>query len=133
MKTTTAYNNLFSMNARIFARTLALAVSFTVAPSPSMAATPMGQSFGSPREAVAALQRAADATSLTELRKIFGPKLDEIANPDRVQATNETAMFAAALRETNRLIAIAERRMAIEYGPDATLFPVPLVENAGRW
>jgi hypothetical protein len=58
---------------------------------------------------------------------------DEVANPDRVQATNEVAIFAAALRETNRLIAVNEKRVIVEYGREAVPFPIPLVEKAGRW
>jgi hypothetical protein len=79
------------------------------------------------------LQRAAAAADFTRLRVIFGSKLDEIANPDRVQATNEVTTFAAALSETNRLVPIAGKRMAVEYGRDRSSFPVPLAESAGRW
>src|SRR5687767_7048407 len=108
MKTKTAYKNMIT---KIFVRALAVAVAVTICSSPSAAAPATGQSFGSAREAVAALQRAAETANVASLREIFGPKFDEIANPDRVQATNHVAAFAAAMRETNRLVAIAERRM----------------------
>jgi hypothetical protein len=98
-----------------------------------MAATDKGREFAKPQEAVVALQSAASSGNFAELRSLFGPTLDEIANPDQVQAANEVATFAKALRETNRLVAVAAKRMAIEYGPNATLFPVPLVESTGRW
>ncbi|MCI0747202.1 MAG: DUF2950 domain-containing protein [Verrucomicrobia subdivision 3 bacterium] len=151
MKPTTIYNNALLMNAQmnrrspinarrnsraraLFVRALAVAAALALWQSPeALAATPTGKSFATPQEAVAALERAASAASLTELRAIFGPGLDEIANPDRVQATNELATFASGLSETNRLVPIAQKRLAIEYGPEATLFPVPLVENSGRW
>jgi hypothetical protein len=120
------------MHSHIFR--LLLVAAFTVFESSSLTAATAGRTFASPSEAVTALQRAASATSLTELRAIFGSGLDEIANPDRVQATNEVAAFAAALRETNRLVpVIAGKRMILEYGADGTPFPVPLVAEAGRW
>src|SRR6185503_5724981 len=35
--------------------------------------------------------------------------------------------------ETNRLVRAGEHRMILEYGREVTPFPVPLVENGGRW
>ena len=134
MKLKTIYENGFSMSSKTLLCALALAAGFNFWQSPNtFGATAAGQSFATPREAVTALERAASAASLTQLRALFGPKLDEIANPDKVQATNEVAAFAEALRETNRLVALGEKRMGIEYGSEGTLFAVPLVENAGRW
>jgi Protein of unknown function (DUF2950) len=122
------------MKAKTLARVLALAAACHVWPSPNaMAADPSGQSFATPREAVTALERAASVADFAKLRAIFGSKLDEIANPDQVQATNELAAFAAALHETNRLVALGQKRMAVEYGRDRSSFPVPLVQSAGRW
>ena len=126
--------NMLCMSAKTFAQGLALVATFCVWQSPKLVgATISGQSFATPREAVAALERAASTMNHTEFRAIFGPGLDEIVNPDRVQATNEMAVFAAALLETNRLVAAGSNRMVLEYGHDATPFAAPLVENAGRW
>jgi hypothetical protein len=97
------------------------------------AADTPGQSFATPSEAVIMLESAAAAADFTKLRAIFGSKLDDISNPDRVQSTNEIKTFAAALRETNRLVSLSGKRMAVEYGPDRSSFPVPLVQSAGRW
>jgi hypothetical protein len=133
MKLTTLCK-VFSMSLQIPVRCLALVTAFAFwHPSNLPAATGMGRDFATPREAVIALGHAASAASLPELRAIFGPSLDEIANPDLVQATNEVAAFASVLRETNRLVAVGEKRMVLEYGHGATLFPVPLVEQGGRW
>lgn len=131
MKSNQHRNRGFLMKPKLFLQFLTVAAAFALLPAKAVGAT--GRSFNSPRDAFEALQHAANSASLTELRAIFGPRLDEIANPDKVQATNEVAAFAAAVRETNRWVPIAERRLALEYGPDRTLFPVPLVENAGRW
>ena len=92
-----------------------------------------GQSFATADEALVALERAASAADFTKLRAIFGSGFDQITNPDQVQATNELAAFAAALHETNRLVTIGKQRMAVEYGPDRSSFPVPLTESDGRW
>ena len=134
MKPAAILANVFPMNLNTFIRSFLVAVTLTLCQSAKAASTTAtGQSFATPRDAVKALERAASAGNLAELRSIFGPGLDEIANPDKVQATNEVAAFVAALRETNRLVALGEKRMAIEFGNEATLFPVPLVENSGRW
>ena len=122
------------VRAKAFAGVLALAAACNVWPIlKATAADAPGQSFATPRDAVMELQRAAAAADFRKLRAIFGSRLDEIANPDWVQATNEVTAFAAALRETNRLVSIGGRRMAVEYGRDRSSFPVPLVESAGRW
>lgn len=97
------------------------------------AATPEGQTFKTPREAVTALERALSTKDLDALRKIFGPGLEDLINPDLVQATNEFRTVAAAVSETNRLVAAGEHRMILEYGRDVTPFPVPLVQDGGKW
>jgi len=101
--------------------------------SATHAATATGQTFATPREAVTALERALSAKDLKALRNIFGPGLTNLINPDLVQATNEFRHVAAAVNETNRLVAAGQGRMILEYGSDITPFPVPIVQNAGRW
>ncbi len=123
------------MITKIFLRGLALITAFSLWNDASnlFAAAPAGQTFATPREAVTALEKAATANNLTELRAIFGPGFSEIANPDLVQATNEVTTFAAALRENNKLVAKGEKRMVIEFGKENSEFPVPLIESSGRW
>ena len=133
MKPTTTRNKV-PMKSKIVACALALAGASSLWLSTnSVGATPSGKSFTTPQEAVTALEHAASAASLTELRMIFGPGLDKIANPDKVQATNDVALFAAALHETNRLVALNPKRMILEYGHDATPFAVPLIQDSGGW
>ena len=127
-------NHMTNMSAKIFPLTFSVVAVLVAAQVSNLgAASPGGREFAKPQEAVTALERAASAASVPDLRAIFGPMFDEVANPDKVQATNEVAIFAAALRETNRLVAVNARRMILEYGRDAVPFAVPLVENAGRW
>jgi hypothetical protein len=92
-----------------------------------------GKTFASPEAAVAALAGAVKTTNRAELHAIFGPAVDEIVNPDAVQAANEFAAFAAALGETNRLVRESETRRALEVGPEHWPFPVPLVQKERRW
>lgn len=132
MKTST-YSSMLQIHLRNCACGLLVASVLLNSPQIAAAATPAAHEFATPKEAVAALERAASELSWTKLRDIFGPALDEIANPDRVQATNEVAAFATALRQNSRLVATGDKQMALEYGPDATRFPVPLLEKGGRW
>ena len=54
--------------------------------------------------AVQALRAALDDNDSNELRQIFGPAFEKIANSDPVEATNELKLFAAAIEESNSLI-----------------------------
>ena len=92
-----------------------------------------GTTFATPEEAVAALAGAVNTTNRTELHAIFGPAADDLVNPDAVQAANEFAEFAAALGETNRLVRESDTRCVLELGNDPWPFPVPIVQEDGRW
>jgi hypothetical protein len=135
MKLASLCQGIFLMNSKIVFRSLVLISAFSLwhNASNAFAASSAGQTFATPREAVAALGKAAAANSLKELRAIFGPEFSEIANPDLVQATNEVTAFAAAFRESNKLMAAGEKRMVLQFGRDNTEFPVPLIESSGRW
>jgi hypothetical protein len=121
---------IYSMNLRgsflLFAG-LALAISQATASELG------GLAFGTPEEAVKALQQALAAKDVTRLRAIFGPELEDIVNPDSVQATNEFVAVATAMDESNRLVPAGDGQMELEYGKDKSMFPVPLVKNSGRW
>jgi hypothetical protein len=92
-----------------------------------------GKTFASPEAAVAALASAVKATNRAELHAIFGPAVERIVNPDAVQAANEFAAFAAALRETNSLARESETRRVLELGTEHWPFPVPIVKKDGLW
>ena len=98
-----------------------------------IAGTPGGLGYNTPDEAVAALQKAASDKDTTQLRAIFGPEVENISNPDPVAATNEVSKAAIAMGEYKHLIKAADDRMILEYGPDKTWFPVPLVKTNGKW
>jgi hypothetical protein len=99
----------------------------------SLPAAETGRTFATPDAAVAALAGAVSTTNQTELRAIFGPATDDLVNPDAVQAANEFTSFAAALAETNHLARESATRCILELGNDAWPFPVPIVQEDGRW
>jgi hypothetical protein len=108
---------------------LALVLGLPVATS----AADTGETFATPEEAVSALVTATTAQSGEALRAIFGPAAAELANPDRVQATNEFNAFNTALNATNRLVHESETKCVLELGTNSWPFPVPIVKKDGRW
>jgi len=94
---------------------------------------PDGQAFNAPEEAVQTLKVALAAKDLNQLGLIFGSRLDEIVNPDRVQATNEFKMVASKIQESNSLVPAGTNRMALQFGAEKDLFPIPLVQSKGKW
>lgn len=93
----------------------------------------MGKAFATPQAAVSALSTAANSHDLSRFREIFGPGVEELKNPDRVQATNEMEAFAAALNETNELVRESDTNFELDVGSDAWPFPVPIVQRGGQW
>jgi len=89
--------------------------------------------FSTPGDAVTALTTAVDAKNRNALRTIFGPALADIENPDLVQATNDLSAFAAALAQTNVLVHDSDSHCTLEVGPDLWPFPIPIVEQDGKW
>ncbi len=89
--------------------------------------------FSTPDEAVAALSVAANAKDRDALRAIFGSELSGIENPDLVQASNDMVTFATALDATNMLVHDSDTNCTLEVGEDFWPFPIPLVEQDGKW
>jgi hypothetical protein len=105
----------------------------TLATPPALRAADAAQTYATPEEAVAALANAVKTHDGDALRAIFGPAIADLQNPDRVQATNEFNAFAAALEAAHRLIRKAPTNCVLELGTNAWPFPVPLVQQGGRW
>jgi len=94
---------------------------------------PQGRGFTSPELAIKSLRTALAEKNLDELRKIFGPEINDIINPDLVEATNEFVKATAALDAGNSLVASGTNRFILQYGADQNLFPVPIVQTGGEW
>jgi hypothetical protein len=82
---------------------------------------------------VTALRSATASADTNALRAIFGPGAEDLANPDRVQATNELANFNSALAEKNHLARSSDAFVILEVGDDLWPFPVPIVKKNGGW
>jgi hypothetical protein len=100
---------------------------------PAVHGADSGQTFASPEEAVAALVAAASAHDLDAFRVIFGPASAEIQNPDQVQAANELDLFTAACGQHRQILRVSDARCVLEVGEDHWPFPIPLVQQEGRW
>src|SRR5262245_17230114 len=124
----------YRMKLQILRRSLLLLASLAVLAARSLLASePGGSGFAAPQEAVTALHQALTAKDVNKLRAIFGPRLDDIINPDAVEATNEFVTVVRAMDESNRLIDSGADRKILEYGNDKNLFPVPLVKRRDQW
>ncbi|MBX3733302.1 MAG: DUF2950 domain-containing protein [Verrucomicrobiae bacterium] len=97
------------------------------------AADEVPRTFPTPDAAVAALADAARNHDWTGLRALFGMATDELVATDRVQATNELGNFAEAFAAHHRLLEETATRRVLEVGTHAWPFPVPLVQQHGRW
>lgn len=93
----------------------------------------MGQAFPTPQAALSALSQAVHSLDTSRLREIFGPGLEDLENPDQVQATNELEAFGADLNVTNALVRRSDTSFEVDFGPDAFPFPVPIVQKDGQW
>jgi hypothetical protein len=89
--------------------------------------------YATPEEAVAELRVATSNADTNAMRVIFGPAVDDLYNPDRVQASNDYAKFSAALIATNHLVHVSDSKVVLEVGEDLWPFPVPLVKERGGW
>jgi len=89
--------------------------------------------FATPTDAVLALSIAVNTTNRDQLRAIFGPAIANLQNPDDMQATNDLAIFARALSQTNWLEHETNGDWTLEAGTNSWPFPIPLVTQDGKW
>jgi hypothetical protein len=116
-----------SIAGRVLAGALAIGALLTIK------AAETGKVFSSPEEAAAALGAAASARNVQALRVIFGPALEDLENPDRVQATNDLNEFISVFNQTNWIARESDSKCILELGNDAWPFPVPITKEAGGW
>jgi hypothetical protein len=91
------------------------------------------QTFGSPDEAVSALVTAATNHDTNALHAMFGPEGHKLVSPDAVQAGEEFKMFVQRLAEKTQLTTNSEANITLDIGADGWPFPIPLVNQDGRW
>jgi len=115
------------INQFVLAFVLALTVPLSINAATS------GKVFARPEDAVAELRTVTSTRDPEALRALFGTEVEELQNPDQVQATNDLATFYAALMATNQLVRVSDTNIVIEVGNDSWPFPIPLVKERGGW
>jgi len=108
---------------------LGLPANISAAPNNSA----IGKVYATPEAAVSDLKTAAANADTNAMRRIFGPAVESLENPDQVQAKNDFAKFSAALNATNHLVHVSNTKIILEAGEDLWPFPVPLVKERGGW
>ena len=92
------------------------------------------RSFATPEEAVRALTSAAGASTIDELRGIFGADSQElIDSSDAATARANREVFTVAMAEGWRLVDQGAGRKTLVIGNEGWPFPVPLVKTGSRW
>jgi hypothetical protein len=121
--------------ARPLCATLAWAVALAMLLSVTLRARAADahRTFATPGEAVAALRTAAKNQDQAALRAIFGPALEDIENPDRVQATNDITEFAAAMNENVHLTQESDTKYVLDVGSNLWPFAIPIVKRDAKW
>ena len=89
--------------------------------------------FATPDQAVAALTKAVSAKDTNALRSLFGPALDEIANPDPVQRAHNLTLFARRLAEATKLSRKNDHTVVLIAGKDDWPFAIPVVKKDDQW
>ena len=93
-----------------------------------------GRTFGSPEQAVAALQSAVKGGKIEEVVAIFGPDGQALVDSsDPVTARRNREVFTVAMAEGWRLEDAGTNRKTLVVGHEGWPFPVPLVKNGDAW
>jgi len=112
---------------------VALGLGVVVFAWPARASAIDEQTFDSPDDAVNALVAAAKNDDTNSLHAIFGPELQDLLSPDAVQASAEHKRFVERLTQRTELVQNTNSSANLEIGADKWPFPVPLVNQNGRW
>jgi len=89
--------------------------------------------FGSPGQALTALQDAASAADTNAVRRLLGPVADEFENPDPVQRVNDLHDLARHFIEYAGLSTQDNGSAVLILGKERWPFPIPLVTTNGQW
>jgi len=101
---------------------------------PQASASATGQTFGSTEEAVAALVEALRADKQDAVKSVLGPGSGKLlTSGDRYSDAAERQRFLAAYDEQHKLVPAEPGHMVLQVGKDDWPFPIPLVQNDGRW
>ena len=91
-------------------------------------------SFKTPQEAVDAFVTAVQKGDEAELKKLLGPDVDELLDSgDAVQDKANRQRFLDLYQAKHSLIEEGSGKMVLVVGSDDWPFPIPVVEQDGRW
>jgi hypothetical protein len=102
----------------------------------AQAQTPALKAFNNPEAAAEAAITAAEKNDVAELKAIFGANSKAIlTSGDPKQDQQERAEFAKMAREKHGIEKdpMNLRRVILDVGPEDWPFPVPIVEDGGKW
>jgi hypothetical protein len=95
---------------------------------------PAQRTFASPDEAVNALIQAAKGDKLDDLLSLLGPDGQElVATSDPTTARANREVFIVAAAERWQLTDEGPDRKVLVIGNESWPFPVPLVNESGKW
>lgn len=106
---------------------------FVTAPALHAQASAKQETFSSPQDALKALVSAAEAKDRSALGQIFGPEYDRLLSGDPVQDAKHLDHFSKGVRESATLQRTNESKYTVTIGKRNWPFPVPIVEQNGRW
>jgi hypothetical protein len=89
--------------------------------------------FGSPEEAVLALEAATKAGDQAAVDVLFGPEIKDLLSGDPRQDAVEFAAFAKAIGSYSHLVRKAEDRCVLNIGDQNWPMPIPVVRTDGVW
>jgi hypothetical protein len=96
--------------------------------------SPSGQKlYSSADEAKSDLVAAAKRKDREDLRRIFGPDVQNLISVDPVQEAAELEDFNDASNEKVVLIKETDSRYTINIGNESWPFPIPIVRNNDKW
>lgn len=91
------------------------------------------ENFASPDAAINALRAATASHDTNALHAIFGPEGHQLVSADAVQATGDFNQFAQRLEAKVEVVTNTDGSLALQIGPDAWPFPIPLASRGGQW
>ena len=89
--------------------------------------------FATPEAAADALHDACRTRDQAQLKRIFGPEMEKLASGNERQDQADFQRFAAAFDRKWAFKREADDQMYIVVGEQAWEFPVPLVDEKGKW
>jgi hypothetical protein len=105
-------------------------------PAKATAMKPAGKTFDSPKAAADALLEATSTDDVSAMKAIFGPDGERIASSgDPTADKNDRVRFTELAKKKMEVVVDPKKphRATVTIGEDNWPFPVPLVENGGKW